>query len=130
MQDVAVYRGERPRKAKQKRQDFFGNANARVDYFFGSIWNVVRFAFLCILLGLTVSIVMNSLAEVPPGGSLTMSIILRQAYKTIYDFNSKIPVLRGFLDWFGDLISVKEVNFLIFLSSFIVTLGVLSCLCH
>ena len=127
MSNVAVYRGD---TKPVVRRDPIGQANDNINFIFRNIWNVLRLGVFLVAFGLAVTIILNSLAAVPPGGSLTMSIILHQTYTTLSDFNAKIPVVRTVIDWIGDLVSMKEINFLIFLSSFIATLTILSCLCR
>ena len=113
----------------RKEVDVFQEANNRITDFFSKGWNIVRFLLFIFLFGMAALILLNSFQQVPPGGSLTWSILLHQTYVTITDFNSRIPVLGWLFEQTSDFVAVKEVNFLIFLSAFIATLSILSCLC-
>ena len=120
-----------PNRKTNKKVDygFFDQINERLNNFFSKGWNIARVTFFMIIALYFIYILISALSTVPEGESLTWSHFLKHLLQNVSDLRDNFPIFGSIFQKISNLISARQVNFLVFLSALFATLCLLVCLC-
>lgn len=136
--DVYHRRGQNIVQAQQYRNNddddnddinIFEKMQNRIDEFFSKGYNIVRFIFFIIIMLFLLYTFVTAMASVPEGESLTISAFFSQIAKNFNALRENFPMFEYIYSKISNLISAKQVNFLIFLSTMLGTIIILMCFC-
>ena len=137
-QSIDIYR-KRDRslvQAKQYQHDYSNNEENifeimqdRISNFFSKGYNIARFIFFIIIMLYLLYTLVTAISSVPEGQSLTISLFLSQIVKNFNDLKENFPIFQYLFTKISNLVSAKQVNFLIFLGSMLGTILMLMCFC-
>lgn len=113
----------------QDGENIFDIIQDKFDNFFSKGYNIIRLlVFIIIMIYLLFSFI-SAMASLPDGESMTLTFFFKYILQNFKDLRENIPIFEYLFTKISNLISAKQVNFLIFLSSMLVTVLLLVCFC-